>query len=168
MINFFKKRLGTQKSEAAPEGSKAKKRSVPIVRYMVYLLVVTVIVTGVSLSRYTSNLASSDNARVAKLNVTVVPKSAAPDNWANGNVTEVPNFGDARVYNFLVTNNSEVAIRARVYIVSTTNPTGDQATVTSGWSNFAANGGAGYVSATVYGIVGDTVVTMYVEYEQAD
>lgn len=94
--------------------------------YLSYLLLITSVVTGISLSRYSKIVSGSDTAMVAKIVVKYVPVSAA----LNGNpvadlsggisLTDLKQ-GDVLVYNFDVrnydgTSRTQVAFRYKITI----------------------------------------------------
>jgi len=93
------------------------KPPLPIVRYLLYLLLVTTAVTGASFSRYATSSSANDTARVASLNIEVTP------DWAGSNRTDMPehfySVGTAGAVNdcsFIVTNHSEAALRMRLVV----------------------------------------------------
>jgi len=102
------------------------KKKLPVIRYIIYLLLVTSIVTGVSLSRYITTLTGTDKARVAEFSYEItgpleqekegVYESYVPI-YATSKLTEADKcmFDDvAVVREVVVINNSEVAVHAGI------------------------------------------------------
>ena len=90
------------------------KRALPVIRYLAYLLIVTVIVTGVSLSRYSGSSLTNETARTAKFDVSV---SSDGSQWSDpGNRTDNVIVGNdmRKTYTFDIDNLSEVAIRGKI------------------------------------------------------
>lgn len=100
------------------------KKEIPVIRYMLYLLVATSIVSGVTLSRYTSSTSGSDTANVAKFEYsiditdqnstgTLTFDSLSLNIYATSKLSDAENcmFDDvAVVRQITVTNQSEVAV----------------------------------------------------------
>lgn len=106
-----------------------KKKKLPILRYMISLLLLTTIVTGVSLSRYSTSLSTSNAAPVAKFSINYKitdPNSEDtisldPSIYATCKLSDADNcdFDDIAVLRKIeVTNDSEVAVRAALSIAS--------------------------------------------------
>lgn len=138
--------------------AETSRRSLPIVRYMLYLLIVTLTVSGVSLSRYATSSPGADQARVAKLDVVVTHPG-----WNNYDVSSHAT-GGTKGYELRVTNNSEVAVRARLVIDGSG---GSVFASPSGWFDLPL-GAWQDIAVTVTGTAGGNVVQMHVEYEQID
>jgi len=142
-----------------------KKKTYPLIRYLLYLLIVTMTVTGVSLSRYATSVTGTDQARVAKFDVTVTPSG-----WTNGG-TAAHAAGGSKACDLIVTNNSEVAVYARLVIdsgaanVTSISPAGTA--TTSAWFALAI-GGSQTVTVNITGSTTGNNVQMHVEYEQID
>lgn len=151
---------------------KDEKSAIPIIRYLVYLLVVITAISGVSLARYTANSASnSDAARVAGFDVTVELLTSLNEDL--GSLTDYfPNDFAAteKKYEFTVTNDSEVAIRARVVMEYQH----DSSVEKSAWVDIAPNGASQNVAGTVKkpqlinALFFLYDINVYVEYEQLD
>ena len=134
----------------------------PFIRCLIYLLIVTATVTGVSLSRYSTSSGGSDSARVAKFDVVISHVEWSEDE--NNDIFLVLTPGGTRNYVFTVTNNSEVAVRARLIIISssytaTENP--------SGWTDISPNSSKN-ITVTVTGTFEGNHVKVHIEYEQID
>jgi len=91
------------------------KKPLPIIRYLLYLLIVTTTVTGVSLSRYATSSSGEYTARIAELDIEITPA------YLGSNRADMPEYfyelgttGQTRECLFTVTNNSEVAVRVRL------------------------------------------------------
>ena len=174
---------GMQTSPAKPQ-----KRSMPLIRYLIYLLIVTMTVTGVSLSRYaTSTTTNASPARIAKFDVVVTHTAT----WSNGEYDDTSYRLGAGTYGytFKVTNHSEIAVRARLVIdaydsaydsLPVINPAplaSPYPQNMSDWVVIAANGNFQNVSITLRGCgsasppsnwVGANDLRMHFEYEQID
>ena len=92
-----------------------RKRRVPLSVYLGYLLIVTLVVTGVTFSSYVTQTTGEDSARVAKFVVT-----------ANSVETEKIVFsdlipGDAKTWEFTVDFDCEVAAQCKMLLTSTEN-----------------------------------------------
>jgi|GEM_PF-1386905 len=128
-----------------------KKKPTPLMRYLVYLLVLVTVFTTVSMSRYLSGATGGDAARIAKLDVRVV--SVAPLNDLLGANTDYFSYTSAvtsKTYTFSVTNYSDVAVQARAVAEHKYNPEGTYTvTTSSAWVNFAPNNGTGSQNLTV-------------------
>ena len=139
-----------------------KKEKLPIIRYMLYVLVVTITVTGVSLSRYSTTSSTGDNARIAHFDISV---THAP--WSKGEYKDISAhaLNGSKTYVFTVTNNGEVPVRVRLDIdtydgqLPTVNP--------PGWFNLAISGSQN-VGVTVIGELDGNDIDLHVEYEQID
>ena len=165
----YKKRQAIQKipvfDDLTPSHYKKpplRKHPMPLIRYLVYLLIVTTAITGVSLSRYATSSGVNDSARVAKFDVVISHVVWSEDE--NNDISLVSAPGGTRNYVFTTQNNSEVAVRARLIIVSsdyiaTENPTG--------WTDIAPHGSEN-ITVTVTGTFEGNHVKVYIEYEQID
>ena len=158
-------RFGRQKDKEEAHSTEKKKQSLPLIRYLIYLLLVTVTITGVSLSRYSTSVSTDDVARVAKFDVVVSPAVPSGDvsaHAANGN----------KVYSFNVTNYSDVTVEVQLFVDSynTNQPTvtyvGSDPPV-NGWFRLAPNASR-TVDVTIVGISTGNAVSMHVEYRQVD
>jgi len=89
---------------------------VKAIRYLLYLIITTAIVTQVSFALYTSSYADSASVRVAKFNVQVT--QATP--WSGGAYFDgaYNTAGNNKDYTFTLTNYSEVAVLAKLVIDS--------------------------------------------------
>ena len=98
-------------------------------RYVAYFLLLTILVTATSLSRFaTTSPNSSDPSRVAGFNVTVVETKGDGEDWEcfvdacedcannNGHDQSIIDIEGSQKYQFTVENGSEVAVRARLVI----------------------------------------------------
>jgi len=141
---------------------KVVRSSLPIVRYMTYLLIVTVTLSGVSLSRYATSLASEDQARAARFDVTVSHASWSIDEYNDRFVVQT--IDGSQEYTFTVTNNSEVAIQARLVIVSSTSSVAPDP---SDWQIIPANESRD-ITITIAGSFTGNNVQLFIEYEQID
>ena len=150
---------------------KPQKRSMPLIRYLIYLLIVTMTVTGVSLSRYaTSTTTNASPARIAKFDVTVTPSG-----WIKNGTTAPGKDLTHKDCVMTVENNSEVSVRARLVIfsdsqnaVSSITPSASPSSVIhSAWFNLAI-GGTQNVTVSIAGASSGNEVQMYVEYNQVD
>lgn len=139
-----------------------KKPAIPIIRYMLYLLIVTITITGVSLSRYATSSSQKDAGRVAGFDVSVTHTGT----WSENEFEDVSNhlLNGSKVYSFRVTNNSEVAVRARVVIDGNS---GTAPIVSpSGTFDIAPHSSRDNVQITVVGSAVGNLVKMHIEYEQ--
>lgn len=95
--------------------NKGKKARLPVSVYLTYLLVVTLLFSGVTLSGYVSSASGSSSAGTAKFDV-----QAAADGWENGTSValthETVDSTNTKNYKFQVSNNSEVTITHSVRI----------------------------------------------------
>ncbi|MCL2813890.1 MAG: hypothetical protein FWD23_04760 [Oscillospiraceae bacterium] len=133
----------------------------PVIGYLVYFLIVTTIVTGVSFSKYSVNSPAGDTARVAEFDVVITPLG-----WSNDNISSHAS-GKNKVYTLTAANNGEVAVRARLVIDSST--VSNSCVVSpSGWFELAALGGMQNVTVSITGHPAGNEVKMRVEYEQID
>ena len=155
-----------------------KKNNLPIIRYLIYLMVVTMTVSGVSLSRYVSSSAVSDEARVAqfKVAVTQVDSANQPVTWSIDEFNDVSAHtiaAGSKQYIFNVKNNSEVKVEATFFLDSQTyaGATPPAAATVSHTSPFILQpGGSQNVTVTIYGGregIGK-IVKVHVEYKQVD
>jgi len=90
----------------------AEKFRLPLSAYLCYLLVATLLFTGVSFSKFASAAGGSDTARVAKFSVDA---AAYEDNTLTMNCKSIINAG-ADSYIFTVTSDSEVTVSYDVMI----------------------------------------------------
>ena len=137
-----------------------QREKLPLVRYVLYVLLVTFTVTGVSFSRYSTTSSLEDLARMANFNVSV---THAP--FSHGEYADISShvLNGNKAYVFTVTNNSEVTVRARLVVDSYD---GEAPTVNpSTWFDLASNA-AQNVTITVVGAVDGNDVNLRVEYEQ--
>ena len=147
------------------KGKHMKKNNIkiPYVRYMAYMLIVMLTVTSASLSRFKMSSSAGDSARVAEFNVSVTHAAG----WSAGEFNDIvaTGIGGSKDYIFTVTNNSEVAVRARLVVESSS---GQAAAVNpSGWFDLQCNNSRN-VTVNVVGDAGGNNVKMHVEYEQID
>ena len=155
-----------------------KKPAISVTRYMVYLLIVTLTITGVSLSRYATSTTKSDSARVAVFDVDVTLNGRKFTNGSNSTLKGVDYNVSGQTFTFTVTNNSEVAVKAHLVIdlansdvVPTISPrTGSTPNYESDWLIFAPNAGSQTITVTLTCWTGlsNNDARMYVEYEQID
>jgi hypothetical protein len=132
----------------------------PIMRYMIYMLIITMTISSVSLSRYASSLARDDSAGVAKFDVSVTHDYWGSDEYSH--ISLVQTIGETTDYIFTVTNDSDVAVRARLVILSATSAyTVDPTVEIPAYDSRD-------VSVTIQGLFTGNDVQMYVEYEQID
>ena len=134
----------------------------PLTRYVLYVLLVTLTVTGVAFSRYTTTSSLDAVARMANFNVSVTHAT-----WSHGVYADIAShvLNGNKAYVFTVTNNSEVVVRARLVIDSYD---GTAPTVSpSSWFTLAV-GASQNVTMTVVGAVDGNDVDLHVEYEQVD
>ena len=137
-----------------------KKTSLPIIRYLVYLLIVTTTVTGVSLSRYATSMKVNDSARTAKFDVVISHAEWSEDE--NNDIFLVSTPDETRKYVFTVTNNSEIDVRARLRIISSDHI----ATVSpKKWTEISHNSSE-KITVTVTGTFEGNRVKAYIKYEQ--
>ena len=136
-----------------------KKRNNPVVRYMIYCIIVAALFTGISFSRYSTETPAGDSARVAKLNVSITHSA-----WTGGEYyDETVNAAGASVsYTFTVTNNSEVPVRVRLVIDSSDIAVSAD---TVGWFDLDL-GAAKNVTLTTTGKMDGNNVKCRFEYEQ--
>lgn len=157
------------------------KFQIPIVRYLVYLLVVTLAVSGVSLSRYSVSSGTIESARVAKLAGTFTHD----DTWTidEYNDFSVLPVGQHKDYVFTIKNDSEVAMRVRIMDVSTSavlqsnyysvfDGSGQSGvTVTNGWFDFSPAGLPDDTRTVTISLDSTTTgnnLTIFFEYQQID
>ena len=176
----------TQKTLYTPQHLKNadKKTSLPVIRYLAYLLIATMTVTGVSLSRYSTSSSGSDSARVANFDVVVTH-----DSWnyglTDGIIDASFNQSSGRLYTFTITNNSEVSVRARLIIdsydllpaLNSFSPQDlNNSTDRSGWVTIAPKGAPKQITVRLFAVsnTGNPIVPngnnveMHIEYEQVD
>ena len=136
-----------------------KKKAVPLMKYMAYLLIITTVVTGVSLSRYLTGIrALDDTARVAGFDIEVTTT------WSDGDVSaHAP--GGLKEYTFTVKNNSEVAVEAMLVVDSYTGAA--PAVSWGGWVPLMP-GGTDTVAVSIYGAYTGNNIEMHIEYKQID
>ena len=146
-----------------------KPERLPIIRYMIYMLIFTLTVTGTSLSRYASTSSADDVARIAKYSVSATLTTSVTMAYGNYNDVSSHALNSNKNYTFSVTNNSEVSVRARLVVASSDNTVliGGVATSTSPWYTLAP-GGIQNITITVHGTVGGNDVKLRVESEQLD
>lgn len=113
-----------------PKRSDKRKRKLPLTAVLTYLIVVTLVATGVSLSAYVSTASGGDEARVAKFEI-VVTDSGRTELTANFTAEIKP--GDT-LGTFDVENKSEVAVQYSAEVNNLTNNLPITATVTEGQS----------------------------------
>ena len=140
----------------------------PLIRYLVYFLILTTALTSVSLSRYLSGNSAQHSARVARLEVdvthTVWTDTTRTDD-RDGAFYIVGTTNAQRSYLFTVTNNSEVTIRARVIIDHS-----DISMPAQPWSAAIPSGSALNITTPIpqgTALFGNDV-EMHIEYEQID
>ena len=148
-----------------------RKRKTPIIRYLLYALIVTMTVTGVSLSRYATSESASDTARVADFKVTV-----SHPGWNQNEFKDIEIFKNLNVanpnksYQFTLENDSEVAVRAKFVLdysdntVSITSPAG----ITMNNWFVVDKGETKVVTLNVLGATLGNNAKVHVEYEQLD
>ena len=142
------------------------KHKISLTRYMMYVLLVTFTITGVSLSRYSTTSSGNDTTRAAKFEVTITP-----DGWSNNGATAHGTNVTYKDCVLKVENKSEVAVRARLVInsgngyVSSISPAGSSGY--SAWFNLSP-GSSQNVTVNITGATTGNDVTMSVEYEQID
>lgn len=96
--------------------SEKNKFRLPISAYISYLLLASVLLTGVTLSKYTTKTASIDEARVAIFKVGMSSSNSSIELEA----------GETTTQTYTVKNDSEVAIE---YTLIPTAPSGDRKSV---------------------------------------
>lgn len=153
------------------------KFEIPIVRYLVYLLILTLAVSGVSLSRYSVSSGTIQSGRVAKLAGTFTH-----DSWSDGDIDiSVLPLGDTRDYIFTIINMSEVAMRVRVRDVTKELPITNITVVDAGnadvnvdgdgWFDFSPAGLGADTRKVTIGLVSTeegNSLTIFFEYQQID
>jgi len=168
------------RNDSEHNAKQEKKKTAPLIRYLVYFLILTTALTSVSMSRYLAGDTGGDAARIAKLDVYVAPVYPAPMNGLLGPNTDYFAYNSSvgsKTYTFTVTNNSEVAVRARTVAEHEYNPEGTYTVTTSAWVDFAPNNldGSKNINVTVEKppllnrasiLMND--VKIYVEYAQID
>ncbi len=92
-----------------------KKRRIPLSVYLSYLLIVTLVATGVTFSAYVTRISGADSARVAKFLVTVDSVQQETIKFLD----LIP--GDVRQWEFDVDFDSEVAAQCKIMLSSTQN-----------------------------------------------
>lgn len=101
--------------------SAKKKTELPIVRYLVYLIILTSVVFAASLSKYATTSSTSDHVRVAKFDVDITPCFT----WVEtpqGYYLDAIFLGDSKDYCFDVENKGEVVVKVRVINADTGDP----------------------------------------------
>lgn len=78
---------GFSRAQTYLTSSKRRKRPLPVLRYLVYLLIVTLVISGVSLSRYSTSSSSGDTARTAKWSIVVTGNDIEMGTSHTGNLT---------------------------------------------------------------------------------
>jgi len=152
-----------------------RKRSMPLARYLLYILIITATISGVSLSRYATSETSSDTARVADFHVTV---SHHPDDeeWNQNEFKDIEIFKDLNVsnpsksYKFLLENTSEAAVRAKFvldYADNTVSITAPAGITMNNWFTMG-KGETKVVTVKVLGAALGNNAQIHVEYEQID
>ena len=95
------------------------RRTPPIKRLIACLILSTVVVTGVSLSRYSAGSSTNDTARVAKFEVSVSPSDNSQ--WSDPfNLTDdagIISDGMRKLYTFSIINTGEVPVRGKIDII---------------------------------------------------
>ena len=94
------------------------KSAAPIKKLIACLLLSTVIVTGISLSRYSSGSSTSDSAHLARLEVSVSP--ADNSQWSDlANLTDdvLISNGMRKLYTFSIINTGEVPVRGKIDVI---------------------------------------------------
>ena len=112
----LKKKLTTEHEARKPAEQRrtgAKRKRPPIFVYMMYILVATVVCTGVTFSSYISTVSGGDEARVAKFDVT----ETGLNSFESVAVT-VKRPGTEQEFDLNITNNSEVSVRYTVTIMN--------------------------------------------------
>ncbi len=94
-----------------------KKRGlhIPLQVWLCYLLVATMLCTGVTFAKYTSTASGSDSARVAKWGVVVAP--VADDTTVTINEENESTEDQSRSYEFTVTSEAEVSLEYKLEVV---------------------------------------------------
>ena len=138
-------------------------KKISIARYMAYLLIITLTITGLSLARYATTSSGSDASRVANFDVQVTHTGSAWSHESENKDVSAHAPGGSKIYTFKVDNYSEVAVRARLVIDS--NSAAAPMVSPAGWFEIAA-GKAKNVTVTVVGVIGGNDIGVSVEYEQ--
>lgn len=104
------------------QGKHVTKRSrrVPLSVWLAYLLVATLIATGVTFSGYVTEAQGSDSARVAKFEVSEITSGETTLLLLDLDTTQVVGPGMTMEHPIVVKNNSEVAIRYTLTATQTT------------------------------------------------
>lgn len=141
-----------------------KQNKLPILRYSIYLFLITITLSNISLSRYTSSAAQSASARVGYFDVTVTSSS-----WYKGleNVFMAPAPDENAECKFTVTNNSEVPVRARLVIDSSASAAQSPVITPDGWFEVPRQESRD-ITVIVNGTFEGKNMQMHVEYEQID
>jgi len=89
-----------------------KRIKLPLHAYLLYLLVASLLFTGVSFSSYVATTSGADSARVAKFEIETNPTSNIT------NVTLNSQTPTTITYTFNVKNNSEVAVKYEIIVTT--------------------------------------------------
>ena len=152
-----------------------------ITRLLVYLLIVTTTVTGVSMSRYATSSQGDNTVRVAVFDVVVSHELWSED--AYNDVRLVQEIDGANDYIFGVKNYSDVAVRARLVVVGaartikSSTPAGHIGKYIGGaeelveliteWADISVGETVNF-TVKIMGLFHGNEVTAHVEYEQID
>ena len=93
-----------------------RKHKLPLTAVLTYLIVVTLVATGVSLSAYVSTASGGDEARVAKFDV----QQTGVTSLHLSNAIAPSETGASNTNNIKVTNNSEVSVRCNFSVKNVT------------------------------------------------
>lgn len=91
--------------------NKGKRFRLPLSAIVSYLLVVTLLLSGVSLARYTASATGSDSARVARFSVSATASADQPSTLTLDSAE-----GTSGEYAFEVMNDSETAVQYTVVV----------------------------------------------------
>ena len=205
---MFSDKPAKQADKPIREPARKPAKKISLTSIMFYLLLATIMVTATSLAKYTTTTptGSMDISRVAGFDVRV---DEIKDD-GTGNLTQpwdayndlddltVYPFSDTQTYQFTVTNNSEVAVRARLVVSSDhylddqsssehrdikasgdwdivwdtlTHVSGDPLNLSEGasdWIYFAPGGQSDVFTVEVESHPDGHKATMDIEYEQVD
>lgn len=89
-----------------------RKHKLPLTAVLTYLIVVTLVATGVSLSAYVSTASGGDEARVAKFDV----QQAGVTTFNLSNAISPSETGVSNTNTVIVYNNSEVTVRCNLAV----------------------------------------------------
>ena len=89
-----------------------QKHKLPLTAVLTYLIVVTLVATGVSLSAYVSTASGGDEARVAKFDV----QQAGVTTFNLSNAISPSETGVSNTNTVIVYNNSEVTVRCNLAV----------------------------------------------------